>query len=357
MPTQHGDVDVRAAMLRSDDRLDAIADLAAFLIGAPRSGTTWLQSLLGAHPAIVTPQETGVFHRFLAPWSDEFDRKVDLARQAGREERVVGLPVVLTRERFDGVLRHVLDVVGDAATELKPGARVVLEKTPENARHVPLIKRLVPDARFIHIVRDGRDVAASLLAASDSWGGRWAPADIRSAAAMWRDHVLGARSAAGDDRYIEVSYDDLLTDGPAQLVRILAHCGASATLEEATEICERFAFERVSTTPTRTYEAVLIGGEAARQTDDVTREPDGFFRVGTSGSWRAWGPRQCWAFDDIAGDLLVELGFEASRDWCVPSARSRSVRAVASRAGRAKRRTRRTAGSVIRRALAATSNQ
>lgn len=262
---------------------------------------------------------------------------------------------MLTRERFDDVLRHVLDVVGDAASELKPNARVVLEKTPENAKHIPLIKHLVPDARFIHIVRDGRDVVASLVAASSSWGGRWAPADLRAAAAMWREHVLGARSAAGDDRYIEVRYDDLLTDGPGQLVRILAHCGVSATLEEATEICERFTFDRVSTTPTRTYEAVLIGGEAARQARDSTREPDGFFRVGTNGSWRTWGRRECWAFDEVAGELLVELGFEESRDWCVGTRRARAARAVVAPASRAKRRTRSAAGSVIRRALAATS--
>lgn len=296
-----------------------------------------------------------MFHRFLAPWSDEFDSKVDLARQSGREERVVGLPVVLTHERFDDLLRHVLAVVASAATEMKPSASHVLEKTPENCRHVPLIRRLVPDARFVHIVRDGRDVAASLVAASDSWGGRWAPADIRGAAATWREHVLGARTAADAPGYTEVRYEDLLHDAPTQLVRLLAHCGVIATLEEAADICARFTFAEMASSPTKTYETVLVGGEAARTTRGGTREPDGFFRVGGAGSWRSWGKRECWAFDDIAGDLLVELGYESERDWCASTPRERAARVATRGPLRAKAVTRRAAGSILRRALQSTS--
>lgn len=324
-----------------------------FLLGAPRSGTTWLQTMLGAHPAIAAPQETGVFHRFLAPWADEFERKVDLAERLAGDERVVGLPVVLTRERFDELLRHAFGVVHDGALEMKPGASIVVDKNPENAKHVDLIRRVVPHARFVHIVRDGRDVAASLVAASATWGGRWAPNDVRDAASVWRAHVLGARSAAAaGEAYCEVRYEDLLADGPSELARVLHHCGVDTTVDEASEIDERFTFDRMVESRRQTFETVLLGGEARRSMRGPAREPEGFFRFGRNGSWHGWTARECWAFDDAAGDLLVELGYEASRDWCQPeTGPARAARRLSRDARTVKRRARRAAGSLVRRVV------
>lgn len=333
-------------------------DIGVFVLGAPRSGTTWLQAMLGAHPEIVSPQETGLVHQFLAPWAAEFDRKLAIASQDGATGRVVGLPVVLTHEQFRDVLRDVVGVVADAAIALKPDARVVVEKTPDNARHVDLIRWLAPDARFIHIVRDGRDVAASLLAASSSWAGTWAPKDVRRAAAVWKEHVLGAASAAAaGDRYTEVRYTDLLEHGPRELERLLEFCGVDAARVDAAEVCEQFSFERMSSSADSTFQSVVVGGEAARVTRGATREPDGFYRVGKPGSWRSWGARECWSFDDVAGDLLVELGFESGREWCAPTGASGRARRVATRRARAAMvASRRLAGGVARRALASSGS-
>lgn len=326
-----------------------------FVVGAPRSGTTWVQTMLGAHPAIVSPQETGVVPHYVAPMAARFDQEVAAAAQAGSSERVVGLPVVLTRAQLRGTLREVLASVARAALELKPGAHIVVEKTPDNARHVELIQWLSPDARFIHMIRDGRDVAASLLAASASWGGRWAPNDVRRAAQVWKDHVLGGRDAAREgDRYTEVRYSDLQDEGPTELARLFAHCGVEVTEDDASEICERFTFERMASSTASTFDSVVVGGAACEVAKGPAREPEGFYRVGRSGSWRAWGPGQCWAFDEVAGDLLVELGFEPDRAWATPSrTRERAQRAVTRRARRASDTSRQVARRLARRALAA----
>ncbi|MER3452770.1 MAG: hypothetical protein C4344_03630, partial [Acidimicrobiia bacterium] len=78
---------------------------------------------------------------------------------------------------------------------LKPGASVVVEKCPEYHRVVDVIARYAPGARFVHLVRDGRDVVASLLAPSRGWGRRWAPDRLPEAATMWARAVRNSQAA------------------------------------------------------------------------------------------------------------------------------------------------------------------
>jgi len=325
-----------------------------FVVGAQRSGTTWVQAMLGAHPAVAAPQEVGLFHRVLGPWADGFEREVATAAAGGRERRVIGLACVLTRAELDRVQRRVLDDVSDAARRLKPGASVLVEKTPDNALHIDLIRRLRPEARFIHVIRDGRDVASSLLAARTSWGGVWAPRDVQQAAERWRQYVAGAmRARAAGDGYIEVRYEDLLDErkGPNELARLFAHCGVDVPYADVESIHARFAFDRVAAAPDATYDSVLVGGEAARVAVDGTREPDGFFRAGRAGTWTSWARHTQWRFEDTAGDLLVSLGYEDDRSWC--GDRSSLARRTALGAHRGVGAVRRAAGHLLRRAVLA----
>ena len=92
-------------------------------------------------------------------------------------------------------------------------------KTPKHVLHMPEIAELFPEARFVHIVRDGRDVALSYL--SKDFG----PSDVRSAADVWRARVERGRADGarlGERRYAELRYEDLLTDPEAELRTICA---------------------------------------------------------------------------------------------------------------------------------------
>ena len=64
------------------------------LVGAPRSGTTWLQSMLGAHPAAATPQETDLFSRYVTPLADAWSWQLRGGPDAWRKRRFKGLPAV-----------------------------------------------------------------------------------------------------------------------------------------------------------------------------------------------------------------------------------------------------------------------
>jgi hypothetical protein len=88
-----------------------------------------------------------------------------------------------------------------------------------------------------------------------------------------------------------------------------------------------------------------VGGEVRARLGERLAFPEGFFREGRAGGWReSWGPAQRAVFDRVAGDLLLELGYEPDRSWARPqgaAARARArVAAAAVVAGRAGRRVR-----------------
>lgn len=302
------------------------------LVGAPRSGTTWLQTMLGAHPDVATPQETDLFSRFLQPMLDSWTREVRGGPDAWAKRRYKGLHSVLTDEEFAALGRSMLGTVTERAAALKPGATVVVEKTPSHSTCAAAIAEFAPDAVVVHLVRDGRDAAASLLAAGRSWGGWWAPRTTARAAAMWREHVEGARACAAVNPYLELRYEDLRADGPAALRRVFEHCRIPTTPAECAELLDSFTLDRMAAGDG----SIVIGGafaEAAR----ARSEPEGFFGTGGSGSWRdGWSTDDRLTFDAAAGDLLVDLGYEADRTWAGTDAeRRRFARRIARRRRRA----------------------
>lgn len=206
----------------------------AVILGSPRSGTTWLQRVLAAHPNVATPQETHLFALYLAPLYARWDRQKRVSErnlqaiESGQADagRLLGLATILDDEEVDFAGRSLLESVMrrtvDAVADERDDVRVVIEKTPSNAEHTDLIERIAPTTRYIHVIRDPRDVSASLIAASGDWGGRWAPRTADSAARMWIEHLEGARKVSEHtDRYLEVRYEDMRKDLPAQLTRIL----------------------------------------------------------------------------------------------------------------------------------------
>src|SRR5690606_18762378 len=116
--------------------------------------------------------------------------------------------------------RGLYDAVRARALEAKPGATWFVEKTPAHSLDVDLIARLVPGARVLHVVRDPRDVVASMLRASRGFGDDWAPDGVLAAAAMYRRYVTRARASGArlGDRFREHRYEDLVRDGPGEVL-------------------------------------------------------------------------------------------------------------------------------------------
>ena len=296
-----------------------------FLIGSPRSGTTWLQSLLGAHSAIVTPQETDLFAKFIAPLQGWWDEELHRSDSEQRDRRAKGLPAVLGDADFTALLAGMIDRVLDAIHALDPSASVIVEKSPAHSRHTELIAKYLPDAAFIHIVRDGRDVAASLQSASRGWGAYWVTGGMKSAARSWRSSVLGARQAARTGRYTEVRYEQLRSGDPMPLQHAFAAAGLDVTAERCATLLEEFSLTRMAdgTAPS----SITLGGEMAQRLDTL-KEPKGFFGRGAVGGWaESWTRTDRLLFDAVAGDLLIELGYEKDHAWAGSTFRRRWYRA------------------------------
>jgi hypothetical protein len=114
-----------------------------------------------------------------------------------------------------------------AATQ---GATIWLEKTPLHLHHVSLIERYVPDVEFIHLVRDGRDVVASMYEVShdhpEVWGGARSIEDCLN---RWTGDIERTRSHAGKAGHHVVRYRAVATDTETTLKRLCSALDISYT--------------------------------------------------------------------------------------------------------------------------------
>jgi hypothetical protein len=172
----------------------------------------------------------------------------------------------------------------------KSGKRRWGDKTPSYVLSIPLLSSLYPSARFIHLIRDGRDVALSYLARP------MFPRTIWEAAWRWRQMVSAGLSAGrplGQHRYLEVRYEDLVTDPRAVLQRL----------------CE-FGGLELENSMLNYFEDV----EGRLQTPVQFRQ----FQRGVAGpptvglrDWRTqMTPADVLRFEAVNGSLLSDLGYE-----------------------------------------------
>jgi hypothetical protein len=266
-----------------------------FLVGAQRSGTNWLQRLLATHPDVVAlPSETQLFTIGIEVLAERV--------QHGVLSSTSTASVYMERSEFVSAARGFCDAAfAGVADRLHPGARRVVERSPNHVEHLALIGEVYPDAWFVHIVRDGRDVARSLVSQ------RWGPRTVEGAASLWSRSIRSARAAAPMlARYREVRYEDLLVEPGAGLAELFGFLELDASAD--------------------VVQAVLGEAGVAYNTDQ--RRPE----IG-DGKWRdEWTRRDVAAFDRVAGDVLRDLGYDAT--LTPHRGRAAPVRAVLRRARR-----------------------
>jgi hypothetical protein len=249
-------------------RLGRLDDRFVFVVGSPRSGTTFLAGAIGSLPGFLDLGE-------VAPVKAAVPELAELApaEAAGRLRRILRVA------RRAGLVGNVRPV----------------EQTPELAHLVRALPLAFPESTIVHIVRDGRDVVCSLL--DKPWLRREQPetddagvpygayarfwveperrtefesaSDARRAAWVWRSYVTAARAA--DASLVELRYEELAADPAAVAARLAPALGL----------------------PTD-----LLGAELARAHDSSV----GRFRTDLS-------PEQLAEVEDEAGTLLRELGY------------------------------------------------
>ena len=184
-----------------------------FIGGCPRSGTTFLASLLSASPHCRTAPESWFKFALLNPGaltgSDIDALRSDFTFNLWSIPHFPSTlsPGMPRREVFDRILECFID---DGPTQ-EP--RYYVDHTPANIRHVERLSKTYADARFIHIIRDGRAVYASVRDLT------WGPRDPISAARWWERNITAGLAAAlhTGDRMKTVRYEELVSK-PAQVV-------------------------------------------------------------------------------------------------------------------------------------------
>ena len=284
---------------------------APFVVGVPRSGTTLLRLMLDAHSELAIPPETHFIPKLIklcekGPGdvrSNALELITNHRRWPDFELSAEALAARLDRARnLDAttVVRAFYETYAAAQGKSRWG-----EKTPQYLQMMGRIARTLPEARFVHIIRDGRDVALSLLSVE------WGPTTVTAAAEQWVDEIVTARGKIGRlPHYMEVRFEQLVSD-PEPLVREVSeflelpfeaamldyHEGASGRMGEMERNFE------IAGGP------VLTPEERVRQHALVSAPP----QTNRAGRWQEdMSVEDVAAFESVAGGLLRELGYAAT---------------------------------------------
>ncbi len=203
-----------------------------FFVGCPRSGTTLLRALFDSHSQLAIPGESHFVLR-LARRRERYERPDGFVAEAFLRDVFADeqferwhLPHGLVREAVaDGNVTSFADAIRAlyGAYAVSRGKPLHGDKTPGFVRSLPLLADLFPEAKFIHIVRDGRDVVLSLRELS--WAQR---GGIDVLAAFWRTNIERAfevRDDLGPGRYREIRYEALVEDPETALRQLCAFLG------------------------------------------------------------------------------------------------------------------------------------
>ena len=208
-----------------------------FIGGSPRSGTTLLRTMLNSHPGLAIPNETRILvdgYRRRRQWGDL--RNPDNRRRVARwvVERKVSRYRQLTEEP-DELVERMVSAAPTLGSVLGAGFRLYAErhgkarwgdKRPSLVLNLDAVFAMFPEAQFVNVVRDPRAVVASIRKAGRQYG--WAAHGLPGGTDTWERSVRAAerwRRRLGDGQFLELRYEDLVTDPGAGLGRIVDFLG------------------------------------------------------------------------------------------------------------------------------------
>jgi hypothetical protein len=272
-----------------------------FVCGAPKSGTTWLQRILDAHPQVSCSGEGHFIERFAAQMARvvaEYNR--DLALEA--EQVYQGRPYYrpLSLAEFDELARGFIQ---RRLVSRNPGPEVrwVGDKTPRYTQHLDDLARMFPKARIFHILRDPREVAESHLAHSRRAGveSAFTPGSPENRELLghvtlgWTQAVqaVDAFAEANPGRVCELRYDRLAAEPEAQIARAFGFLEVSTAPDLVARIARETSFEAQT--------GRKPGAEDAAA----------FLRKGVSGDWSRLDADAVATIERECGALMRKKGF------------------------------------------------
>lgn len=275
-----------------------------FIVGCPRSGTTLLRRLINAHPGVAITRETHWLPAFyrkrngLTPEglvTPELIPKLledsDFAKLRVGRKQLEKLIKSSEPTSYASFVTAVFNLYGQAQ-----GKALVGDKTPGYVRNLGVLHNLWPRARFVHLIRDGRDTCLSAINWKDKAASlarrfpTWSEDPVSTAAVWWKWHVELGREAGrqlGQDLYYEMRYESLVTDAE----------------KECRALCEFLDVPYA--------ESMLHFHEGRTKTDPGLSAKAAWLPI-TPGlrDWKSqMTAEDVGRFEAAAGDLLEELGY------------------------------------------------
>ncbi len=256
--------------------------------GCGRSGTTVFKEMLNRHPRIACGPETSMFGLPFDPRRIAIYWNIPLEQLTALMDESEHLPRFAERFYGDFVRRE--------------GKARWADKTPNNVRAVGRILTWFPRARFIHVIRDGRDVVCSLRHHPKERirGGRIVPVNtvntIEFCCRRWVQDTSAGLAYANHPRCFELRYEHLIADPEGVLRRVCDFLGED--------------YDPAMLDPSRTKHETPTG--------QVLNNPGASSAVvGRSiGRWRRdLTPDERAEFVDRAGELLIALGYAEDHGW------------------------------------------
>ena len=281
-----------------------------FVVGVARSGTTLLRLMLDAHPELSIPGETHFIPKLLqelrgSPLTPQL--ALDYLRQVQTWPDWHLEPELLEArlrqcESLDTskVIRCVYRLYAQAHGKQRWG-----DKTPRYLLHMEDIAGALPEVRFIHLVRDGRDVARSLMRA------HFGPATLEDAAAHWRDWMTSARAQSANLPFYREVHFEHLVDDPESVLKALCDwlnlpwsdqmlCYHEAALHRLSEL-------RATIKVRRCGEPREVDAHSRRQIHHNTSRPPQADRITP---WRrSMSVAEQRVFADMSGSVLTQFGY------------------------------------------------
>jgi len=272
-----------------------------FVIGAERSGTTLLMTMVGCHPRIAVPEVAWYYPRFRPYLYTYGDLTNDENFRILAKEIIFGLKIpfwgmkVNPRTIVDEIVSEVREqsFAGIYCAMLEKYAREVGnkprwgEKTPHNLFFIKEIKEDFPNAQFIFITRDGRDASADYLRSA------FGPTNIFCAAKIWKlcqNAVKPWREKLSSSEWMDVKYETLVRK-PEQTLK---------------QVCD-FLEEKYSPSMLEFYKTDIAKQRGTRRDHKPLGSPISDKYIGIYKEYLSlWGQR---IFTAVAGEELEEAGY------------------------------------------------
>jgi hypothetical protein len=275
-----------------------------FIVGCARSGTTLLQRIVNAHTRVaITPETHWIPDYFkartgltsdslvtptLIPRLLEHDKFYKLGIGPGELEGLLQGSGPLPYARF---VSGVFDLFGKAR-----GKPLVGDKTPRYVRHVDTLHGLWPQAKFVHLIRDGRDVCLSAV----NWKEK--AANLARLYSTWKEHPV-TTAAVWWNWNVRLGQEAGLKLGTGQYYELFYEALVARPEEESAKLCTFLGIP---------YDSAMLRFHEGRTRTKPGLDTKHAWLPITPGlrDWRTQLPaEEIEHFEAVAGDLLEELGY------------------------------------------------